>query len=104
MADNFDNENLPPADNIAAGGQAAPISFSGLRPETLQAIAEGVHSRLPDTHGFILIIAPLGGGMKKAEQTTADYVADINREDAIAAMKMVLFRWGINEEWMAKCQ
>ena len=76
-----------------------PRTHSGLQAATLRASASLAHSVLPDTNGFILIVAKFGDG-KTDEQ--ADYISNVKREDAIAALKTILFRWGVNDEWMKK--
>lgn len=63
-----------------------------VRSETMQAAANTLHETLPDM-GFILIVVPFG-------DSNAGYISNCNREDAIRGLKSVLFRWGINEEWM----
>lgn len=67
--------------------------------EVIQAAARAVNAHIPDTHGFILILAPYGDHTAD-NHVKADYVATCKRADAIAILKTVLFRWGINEEWM----
>lgn len=72
-------------------------SYSGLRTETVQNAAKACHAQLPDTHGFIIILMPFGDGNGEGK---ADYVSNVKREDAVAALKAILFRWGIDEQWM----
>jgi hypothetical protein len=65
--------------------------------EALQAAARAAHSHLPDTHGFILLVMPYSDGTSDSK---AQYASNLNREDALAVLKTVLFRWGVNDEWM----
>ncbi len=67
-----------------------------IKPETIQKAAKAAHSQLPDC-GFILLVMPFGDG---TGECNAQYVSNCNREDAINVLKTVLFRWGVNEEWM----
>jgi len=65
--------------------------------ENLNQIGAAVHNLLPDTHGFVVIALPHG-----TPDGIAQYVSNCKREDAIKALKEILFRWGHNEEWMTK--
>lgn len=65
--------------------------------EQLQRAAQAVHNTLPNGNGFIILVAPFGDG---TGTTDAIYASNCNREDAIKILKTMLFRWGINEEWM----
>lgn len=77
-------------------------SFGGLLNKTIQNSARAAHGQLPDTHGFILIIVPLSD--KNTGKGKADYVSNVCREDAVRAIKEILFRWGIEEEWMKQAK
>ena len=65
--------------------------------EQLQEAAQGAHNALPPGHGFILIVAPTN---ESGETVEGQYASNLNREDSIAILKTVLFRWGHNDEWM----
>lgn len=66
--------------------------------DKIQAAAQAMHAHIPK-HGFILMAMPFGDGEKTRE---ASYVSNVSREDAIKILKVVLFRFGVNEEWMTK--
>jgi hypothetical protein len=34
----------------------------------------------------------------------ANYVSNCNRQDVVKILKTLLFRWGINEEWMREAK
>lgn len=68
--------------------------------EILQAAAAAAHEKLPDM-GFILIVTTFGADAAEAK---AHYISNCNREDAVKILKTLLFRWGINEEWMKECK
>jgi len=72
-----------------------------LRSETIQAAARAALNVLPDSHGFMLLVVPFGDG---SGEGTAQYVSNLNREDAIKGLKTLLFRWGINDDWMKDAQ
>ena len=71
-----------------------------INSERLQAIARAAHAELPDHCGFILLVSPFGDG----DNNTADYISNVNREDAIKILKTLLFGWGYNDEWMKNCK
>lgn len=76
---------------------ATDIPAGGLSRQKLQEIARAAHDKLPDSFGFILIVTPFGDG---SDYGPAQYASNVNREDAVKALKTILFRWGINDEWM----
>lgn len=84
-------------DDPQAPNASAPCHCSELRRETLQAACRAANGQLPDTHGFILLVAPFGDGTGECE---AQYASSMSRDDAIKILKTLLFRWGVNEEWM----
>lgn len=62
----------------------------------LQIAARKVRDVMPPNTGFIIISCPFGdGGTERG-----DYISNVSRDSAIAILKTVLFRWGINDEWM----
>lgn len=63
--------------------------------EFLKLAAEAVEAKLPDNHGFVLLVVPFG----QPEPQVA-YIAKANREDAIKMLKTFLFRIGEGENWM----
>lgn len=78
---------------------------TAMNAERMNQIGAAVHNLLPDTHGFIVITVPFGTGeYDNGEDAEAQYVSNCNREDAIAGLKILLFRWGVNEEWMTKAK
>ena len=68
-------------------------------PQLIQLLSHVVDRHLPENCGFILIVAPYN---KKGDDVQVDYTATVSRESAVAILKSMLFRWGINEEWMKK--
>lgn len=76
---------------------ASDIQETSPRRDQLQAAAHAVANIIPDHKGFILLVAPYGNG---ESNDRAEYVSNVNREDAIKILKTLLFRWGQNEEWM----
>lgn len=70
-----------------------------MNAETVQQAARAVHAQLPDV-GFILIVTPFGDG----REDEANYVSNCNREDAVKILKVLLYRWGIEEDWMTKAK
>jgi len=69
--------------------------------ETLNRAAAAAHKELPDM-GFILIVTPFGDG--ETAEVQANYVSNCNRQDVVKILKTLLFRWGINEEWMREAK
>jgi hypothetical protein len=76
-------------------------SLATLRTDQMQDICRAIHNSLPDHLGFVVITIPFGAGKDgEWKKNNADYAANINREDAVAALKALLFRWGVEEQWM----
>lgn len=69
-----------------------------IRPETLQAAAKACHDKLPDHCGFLILVAPFGDPTDG--DTQGQYISNMNREDAIKILKTMLFRFGVNDQWM----
>jgi len=64
--------------------------------EYLKLAAEAVNAKLPDNHGFILLVAPFG----EAENSKLVYISTMRREDAINVLKEWLIKASGEEEWM----
>ena len=64
--------------------------------EYLKLAAKAIEDRLPDNHGFILLISPFGDG----ENQRVVYTSNVRREDAINLLKEFLIKAGGEEEWM----
>ena len=64
--------------------------------EYLKLAAKAVEEKLPDNHGFILLVAPFGEG----ENNRLAYISSMRREDAVNAMKEWLIKAGAAEDWM----
>ena len=62
--------------------------------EYLRLAADAAAAKLPDNHGFVLITTPVGA------EGRVNYIANIDREDAVAMLKTLLFAWGKDEAWM----
>jgi hypothetical protein len=79
--------------------------LSATHPGKIQEIGRAINAQLPEGYGFILVISAYRTVEPKTENetNTADYIATVNREDAIGVLKTCLFRWGINEQWMEEC-
>lgn len=81
-----------------------------IRREKMQELAQLVHAQLPDHCGFIVLVAPFGGpaqtgpASQDEDQRRAMYASNCQREDAVKILKTMLFRWGLNEEWMKDVQ
>ena len=67
----------------------------------LVVAADAVKAACPPNTGFIIITLPFDDGTHKP---VVSYTANIARPDAVKMLKEILFRWGINEEWMTKCE
>lgn len=74
----------------------------GIDSITDQAAAAAA-AALPAGCGFILLVAP-AGERKETSHVEGSYASNCNREDAIAMLKTLLFRWGINDEWMKRAK
>ena len=57
--------------------------------------AAAVVSKLPDDHGFVLLVMPIGRG-----DSRMSYASNIEREDALNALKAFLIQAGHDEDWM----
>lgn len=64
--------------------------------EYLKEAARAVDAKLPDNHGFILLVAPYG----ENPDNRLTYIASMQREDAINVMKEFLLKAGASEDWM----
>lgn len=63
--------------------------------EYLKDAIKAAEAKLPDGHRAIVISVPCDEPNPQIR-----YIAGIGREDAVSALKTLLFRWGKNEEWM----
>lgn len=64
--------------------------------EYLKEAARAVESKLPDNHGFILLVAPFGEGVNNR----LTYISTMQRESAINLLKEWLIKASGEEEWM----
>ena len=64
--------------------------------EYLKEAARAAGAKLPDNHGFILLVAPFGEG----ENNRLTYISSMNRADAINVLKEWLIKASGEEEWM----
>lgn len=64
--------------------------------EYLKTAAKAVEDKLPDNHGFILLVALFGD----ADGRRLVYISSMERTTAIAAMKEWLIKAGAAEDWM----
>lgn len=64
--------------------------------EYLKEAARAVESKLPDNHGFILLVAPFGEG----ENNRLAYISTMRREDALNLLKEWMLKAGSAEDWM----
>jgi hypothetical protein len=64
--------------------------------EYLKEAAKAVEAKLPDNHGFILLVAPFGEGANNR----LGYISTMRREDAINVLKEWLIKASGPEEWM----
>lgn len=71
-------------------------SKTNMDKEYLKEAAKAVNAKLPDNHGFILLVAPYGEG----ENNRLTYISSMTRETAIAALKEWLIKSSGEEEWM----
>jgi hypothetical protein len=62
----------------------------------LELCARLIDDRLPDNHGFILLVAPFGEG----PDNRLRYVSSMSREDALSVLKEWLLKCGAAEDWM----
>lgn len=70
--------------------------MSIMSKEYLHLAAKEVEARLPDNHGFVLLVAPFGEG----EGQRMVYTSNVRREDAINLLKEFLIKASGEEEWM----
>ena len=64
--------------------------------EYLKEAARAVEAKLPDNHGFLLLVAPFGEGT----DNRLTYISSMRREDAINVLKEFLLKCGAAEDWM----
>jgi hypothetical protein len=64
--------------------------------EYLKEAARTVEAKLPDNHGFILLVAPFGEG----ENNRLTYISSMQRADAVNLLKEWLIKASGEEEWM----
>lgn len=64
--------------------------------EYLKEAARAVEAKLPDNHGFILLVAPFGEG----PDNRITYISSMQRLDAINLLREWLIRASGEEEWM----
>lgn len=64
--------------------------------EFLKLAAQAVEAKLPDNHGFILLVTPYGEG----DNNRLAYISSMQREDAINVLKEWLIKCGAAEDWM----
>jgi hypothetical protein len=64
--------------------------------EYLKEAAKAVEAKLPDNHGFILLVVPYGG----ASEHRLNYISSMRREDAINVLKEWLIKASGKEDWM----
>ena len=67
-----------------------------MNKEYLRLAAKAVEDRLPDNHGFILLVAPFGDG----KDQRVVYTSNVKREDAINLLKEFLIKASGEESWM----
>lgn len=73
--------------------------MSGPKPQDkdyLREAAKAVEAKLPDNHGFILLVAPFGAGANNR----LTYISSMQRADAINVLKEWLISASGKEEWM----
>jgi hypothetical protein len=63
----------------------------------LNLAAQALEAKLPDAHGFILLVVPFGGD---ADTNRVRYCSSVRRADAITLLKNFLFQAGAGENWM----
>jgi hypothetical protein len=63
--------------------------------EYLQEVARAIEAKMPDNHGFVLLVAPFGEGKRRGV-----YASNMKREDAVNVIKEWLIRAGHEEDWM----
>lgn len=68
--------------------------------EYLKEAAKAINAKLPDNHGFILLVAPFGDG----DNRRLVYISNMERTSAINSLKEWLIRASGEEEWMKHIQ
>jgi len=63
--------------------------------EIMQDIAKDVKERIPEGHGFFVLVYPFEGFDGRA-----NYVSNGKREDVINSMKEFIIKCGHGEDWM----
>lgn len=63
--------------------------------EYLKEAARALEGKLPDNHGFILMVAPFSD-----QPGRMCYISNMQRESAVAALKEWLLKASGPEEWM----
>lgn len=66
--------------------------------EFMKLAARAMQEKLPDHHGFVVLVAPFGEGGRLL------YTSNIERESAIALVKEWLFMMGEKGDWMKHIQ
>lgn len=66
-----------------------------MNKDYLDYAAKAIDAKLPDNHGFILLVAPYG-----ATNGRLTYISSLRREDAINLLKEWLIKCSSEEEWM----
>lgn len=80
---NFDKDSTP--------GPIASIT---------EQAAAAVAPHIPAGYGFIILVTPFSN----AKTIDGGYVSNCDRASAIKILKTILFRWGINDEWINKAE
>ncbi len=65
--------------------------------EYLKEAARAVNAKLPDNHGFILLVAEYG---EPKEENRLRYISSMERKTAINVLKEWLIKASGEEEWM----
>jgi hypothetical protein len=63
----------------------------------LKQAGTAIKAKLPDNHGFILLVAPFG---EPSENSRLSYISTLTRETAINVLKEWLIKASGPEEWM----
>lgn len=66
-----------------------------LDKDYLRQAAKAVEAKLPDNHGFILLVAPWGNSNGRLT-----YISSLERESALSLLKEWLLKAGAAEDWM----
>jgi hypothetical protein len=70
--------------------------MSEMDREFLNEAARAIEAKLPDNHGFILLVAPYGEG----ENKRTVYISSMRRESAINLIKEWMIKASGPEDWM----